>query len=73
MLPITAAQCEHVSAQNWVKNGVPSFTVNINAGQWRTQCTMHMSSEGPPAVKFDPTASTDHWFSCDKSEGEQAR
>ena len=69
VLPISAAQCERaVSAQNRIKNSVRS-----SLSTSMLEDLIRISSEGPPTVEFDPTASTDRWFSHDKSKGERAR
>lgn len=69
VLPISAAQCERaVSAQNRIKSSVrSSLTTSM------LEDLIRISSEGPPAVEFDPSASIDRWFSRDKSKGERAR
>ena len=69
VLPITTAQCERtVSAPNRIKNSVRS---SLSASM--LEDLIRISSQGPPAVKFDLTASTDRWLSCDKSKGEKPR
>lgn len=69
VLPISAAQCERaLSAQNRIKNSVRS-----SLSTSMLEDLIRISSEGPPTVEFDPTASTDRWFSRDKSKGERAR
>lgn len=69
VLPISAAQCERaVSAQNRIKNSVRS-----SLSTSMLEDLIRISSEGPPTVEFDPTASTDRWFSRDKSKGERVR